>query len=88
MADHGHDDSNRDFTSRPATKRIRSDEDHSKAATKDREDKKQGKEDGGDNKDEDWKSKPPFCVGASKEGWTTKWRESCWCGKSLSLLPF
>lgn len=32
--------------------------------------------------DEDWLSKPPFSVGAAKDGWKTVWRQSCWCGKS------
>jgi hypothetical protein len=79
-----------EFTSRPAAKRVRSDQDHSKGDTKDREDAKGEKkdEDKEDNVDEDWLSKPPFSVGASKEGWTTKWRESCWCGKSVSLFGF
>jgi len=78
-----------EFTSRPSAKRVRSDQDHSKANTKDREDKKEGKDENDkkeENIDEDWLSKPPFSVGASKEGWETKWRQSCWCGKSTSGL--
>lgn len=81
-----------DHTSRPATKRVRSDNDHSKGETKAREDDIQEskggqREDGGDkskHEDEEWLSKPPFSVGASKDGWKTKWRSSCWCGKSAS----
>lgn len=75
--------SDENFSSRPATKRVRSDQDHSKGDTKARESDIQnedGKEDG--EKDDDWLAQPPFSVGKSKEGWTTKWRESCWCGKS------
>ena len=78
-----------DYTSRPAIKRVRSDQDHSKAETKEREDKIQGNDkDGKDDKDkgnsgdEDWLSQPPFSVGASWDGFETKWRSSCWCGKS------
>lgn len=81
-----------DFTSRPQAKRVRSDHDHSKGDTKDREDdrkkgngEKNAKEDGEENKDEDWLKQAPFCVGESWDGWETKWRESCWCGKSESL---
>ena len=83
-----------DHTSRPPTKRVRSDNDHSKGETKAREDDIQeskggDREDGGDkgkHEDEEWLSKPPFSVGASKDGWKTKWRSSCWCGKSASRL--
>lgn len=77
-----------DFTSRPPTKRVRSDQDHSKGETKAKEDQKQAEEgeekDDADknHEDEDWLSKPPFQVGASWDGWKTKWRQSCWCGKS------
>ena len=77
-----------DFTSRPQTKRVRSDHDHSKADTKQHEDdmkpddEKKDKEKDGDHEDEDWLSQPPFSVGQSWDGWTTRWRESCWCGKS------
>ena len=76
-----------DYTSRPTTKRVRSDQDHSKAETKEREQAKQGEnkddKDKKENKgDEDWLAQPPFQVGASWEGFETKWRSSCWCGKS------
>ncbi len=86
-----------EFTSRPQAKRVRSDRDHSKADTKNAEDdrtpkseqKKKGKDENGDdkeNEDEDWLAKSPFQVGKSWEGWKTKWRESCWCGKSGSMF--
>lgn len=84
---HAHNMSD-DHCSRPPTKRVRSDQDHSKAETKEREshmqDGKSGDEDDKGNKheDEDWQKKPPFSVGESWDGWTTKWRSSCWCGKS------
>ena len=81
-----------DFTSRPAAKRVRSDKDHSKADTKHAEDSRQGGDDGkgqesegkenGGHEDDDWQAVPPFSVGKSRDGWVTKWRESCWCGKS------
>lgn len=81
-----------DFTSRPATKRIRSDQDHSKGHVKDRENtkqkaekKKQGEADEDDKEkkqDEDWIKQAPFQEGASWDDWKTKWRQSCWCGKS------
>jgi len=76
-----------DYSSRPATKRVRSDQDHSKGDTKEREEQMQGDDkkddkDKQDKKDEDWLSQPPFQVGASWEGFETKWRSSCWCGKS------
>ena len=74
------------FTSRPAAKRVRSDQDHSKASTKQREDDRNGdgdeKKQDGDHEDQDWLAESPFSVGKSWEGWVTKWRESCWCGKS------
>jgi hypothetical protein len=83
-----------DHTSRPPTKRVRSDQDHSKGDTKAREDdiqesKGEKREDGGDkskHEDEDWQKKPPFQMGESWDGWKTKWRSSCWCGKSESRL--
>jgi hypothetical protein len=78
-----------DFSTRPATKRVRSDQDHSKGETKERENEKQGenKDKKGEKEgDEDWLSKPPFQVGASWDGFETKWRSSCWCGKSGSGL--
>jgi hypothetical protein len=88
--------SSKQFSSRPATKRVRSDRDHSKADTKQRESDRQSADeskghgvdgDEGDgrrhgHKDDDWLSMTPFQVGKSWEGWVTKWRESCWCGKS------
>ncbi|WVR05787.1 hypothetical protein IAU60_002812 [Kwoniella sp. DSM 27419] len=78
---------------RPATKRIRSDQDHSKASVKADEASKENQKNGaeGDDKqeededkhnDDEWLKKPPFRVGESREGWKTKWRESCWCGKT------
>lgn len=79
---------------RPAPKRIRSDRDHSKGDTKDKEakhhadgddDKKDGEEDE-KNEDDDWISKPPFCVGQDKKGFEVKWRESCWCGKTAFVF--
>ena len=70
-----------DFSSRPATKPVRSDQDHSKASTKEAENPA---EEGEEHIDEDWLSQPPFSVGKSWDGWTTKWRESCWCGKGGS----
>jgi hypothetical protein len=81
-----------DFSSRPAAKRVRSEQDHSKGDTKAREEKIQGEKNGENGKsgkgeehhDEDWKKAPPFQIGESWEGWTTKWRSSCWCGKSES----
>lgn len=72
-------------TARPATKRIRSDQDHSKAEVKDSEDKRQKSENGEEkeeNKDVDWLSEAPFLVGESWDDWKTVWRSSCWCGKS------
>jgi len=80
-----------DFSSRPAPKRVRSEKDHSKADTKQDEDDRKGEgKDGkdGEHEDEDWLSKAPFSVGASWDGWTTKWRESCWCGKSESSIRY
>ncbi|WVQ62308.1 uncharacterized protein L199_000447 [Kwoniella botswanensis] len=65
-------------TVRPATKRIRSDHDHSKASTKANESDEKEQE---KHQDDDWLKEPPFSVGADKDGWETKWRESCWCGK-------
>ncbi|WWC99571.1 hypothetical protein V866_006475 [Kwoniella sp. B9012] len=65
-------------TVRPATKRIRSDHDHSKASTKANESDEKDQE---KHEDDDWLKEPPFSVGADKDGWETKWRESCWCGK-------
>ncbi|KAK4685437.1 hypothetical protein P7C73_g4714, partial [Tremellales sp. Uapishka_1] len=85
-------------SSRPAAKRIRSDNDHSKATTKNAEedrnpsDKKDDKDEKNkdnkdtEHKDEDWQAQPPYSVGASKEGWTTKWRSSCWCGKTAFIF--
>ncbi|WWC66462.1 uncharacterized protein I206_100364 [Kwoniella pini CBS 10737] len=73
-------------TVRPPTKRIRSDHDHSKASTKaseasrDSESKEEDKNED-NHEDEEWLKQPPFSVGADKDGWETKWRESCWCGK-------
>lgn len=93
-------------TARPAVKRVRSDQDHSKADTKKREDRRQGEgqgegqgdgqgegqeknshngsEDGqGDEEhhDEDWLNQAPFRRDEGWEGWETRWRQSCWCGK-------
>jgi len=84
-------ESDEEFNSRPAAKRVRSERDHSKADTKHREDNREAshfdeqdnKDDkNSDHKDDDWLALPPFSVGKSREGWTTKWRESCWCGKT------
>ncbi|WWD18053.1 hypothetical protein CI109_102500 [Kwoniella shandongensis] len=75
-------------TARPATKRVRSDHDHSKASTKASETTREnGHSDHPDSKesnheDVDWLKEAPFFMGKSREGWTTKWRESCWCGKT------
>lgn len=82
---HHADGNDQDFTSRPATKRVRSDQDHSKGDVKKREDGQEDDKDGNEHKDEDWLSVPPFSVGMDKKGWETKWRESCWCGKSEFL---
>ena len=84
-----------DFTSRPSAKRVRSEQDHSKAETKHTEEKEhggaasgkdkdgsgEGHEDHGKHEDDDWLAQPPYSMGKSWDGWTTKWRESCWCGK-------
>ena len=87
-------------TARPAVKRIRSDQDHSKAETKKRESDRQGDdtnshngsggEDGDaegeeEHEDEDWLSQAPFRQGESWDGWETQWRQSCWCGKGEYL---
>lgn len=82
-------------STRPSAKRVRSDQDHSKADTKKREQDQQsnGDKDGEDRKndeemqDDDWMSVGPFQVGKSWEGWETKWRESCWCNKSEHHRP-
>ncbi|WRT64035.1 uncharacterized protein IL334_000962 [Kwoniella shivajii] len=73
-------------TVRPATKRVRSEQDHSKASTKAAEASRENGSDHEDanedkHEDDDWLKEPPFSVGKSKDGWETKWRESCWCGK-------
>ncbi|KAK8865767.1 hypothetical protein IAR55_000914 [Kwoniella newhampshirensis] len=75
-------------TARPAAKRVRSDHDHSKASTKASETTRDnGHSDHPDSnesnhEDTEWLKEPPFSMGKSREGWTTRWRESCWCGKT------
>jgi hypothetical protein len=79
----------KDQGERPPTKRVRSDQDHSKANTKQAEDDKRPegekeKKEGETHEDEDWMKKAPFKVGESWDGWETKWTQSCWCGKRES----
>ncbi|WVF70820.1 hypothetical protein IAT40_005614 [Kwoniella sp. CBS 6097] len=75
-------------TVRPATKRIRSDQDHSKAETKAAEKSKEEQDpdhpeaNPDKHEDDEWLKDAPFYLGKSREGWETKWRESCWCGKT------
>lgn len=86
-------------TARPATKRVRSDQDHSKAETKSREKRRQNSHnddndkkdeeandegEDGEDIDEDWLNKAPFQQDRSWDDWETVWRQSCWCGKGES----
>ena len=87
-------------TARPAVKRVRSDQDHSKGDTKKREDQRQGDDghhgggsdgeggdgDGEEHTDEDWLYQAPFRQSESLDGWETVWRQSSWCGKGMSHL--
>ncbi|WWC58519.1 uncharacterized protein I303_101062 [Kwoniella dejecticola CBS 10117] len=86
MSNNDNENDNVPDTVRPPTKRVRSDQDHSKASTKAAEASKDSESKDEDMKeenheDDEWLKQPPFSVGADKEGWETKWRESCWCGK-------
>lgn len=87
LAIHPRTMSSKPETTRPATKRVRT-EDEDKEGNGTKEDQNQPLEVETDDKSEipEWLKKPPFQVGRSQEGWNKKWRSSCWCGKSTSAM--
>ncbi|KAL7423770.1 hypothetical protein Q5752_001354 [Cryptotrichosporon argae] len=79
-------------TSRPEPKRVKTDADHGAAAGNSASDAAVADAKGGahdaqpdKHEGEDWLKRPPFQVGYEGE-WTTRWRESCWCGKTAFVF--
>jgi hypothetical protein len=77
-------------TTRPATKRVRSDN-QDKNGDKQDDDAKINQAqpyeiDVEKDKIPEWLSAAPFQVGKDWEGWNKTWRSSCWCGKSEQNL--